>query len=132
MNYKLQVLKYILFDYISAATTWILFFIFRKIYIESEKFGMDMLIVPNKGFNIGLLLIPLFWLLLYYLSGYYKDVFRKSRLKDIGQTFFQSLIGVLFLFFTVILDDEVIRIITCYSQYCLLFIFCFALFLGTF
>jgi exopolysaccharide biosynthesis polyprenyl glycosylphosphotransferase len=117
MNYKLQVLKYILFDYISAATTWILFFIFRKIYIESEKFGMDMLIVPNKGFNIGLLLIPLFWLLLYYLSGYYKDVFRKSRLKDIGQTFFQSLIGVIFLFFTVILDDEIIS----YKNYYLLF-----------
>jgi len=53
------------------------------------------------------LLVPLFWIILYGVSGYYNYIFRRSRLKELQHTFNASVIGVLFLFFTLILDDSI-------------------------
>jgi hypothetical protein len=35
----------------------------------------------------GLLYVPVYWLLLYYMWGNYKDVWRRSRLRELTQTF---------------------------------------------
>jgi exopolysaccharide biosynthesis polyprenyl glycosylphosphotransferase len=51
----------------------------------------------------------------------YKDVFRKSRLRELSQTFFISLIGTIILFFIVILDDEIITYKTYYQSFFVLF-----------
>ena len=69
------------------------------------------------------MIIPPCWVLLYYLTGYYKDIYRKSRLNDIGQTFLQSLIGVTIIFFMIILDD----VINSYRNYYLLYFTFFGL-----
>jgi exopolysaccharide biosynthesis polyprenyl glycosylphosphotransferase len=45
--------------------------------------------------------------ILYGVSGYYNYIFRRSRLKELQHTFNVSVIGVLFLFFTLILDDSI-------------------------
>ncbi|MBA3705327.1 MAG: sugar transferase [Bacteroidetes bacterium] len=107
MNKKLQVLKYLIADLVSAVAAWSLFYAFRKLYIETEKFGQPIPLVFDAQFHWGLVFVPLFWLLIYYLTGTYKDVYRKSRLKEIGQTMFISIIGVLILFFALLLDDEI-------------------------
>ena len=107
MNKKLQVLKYLIADIISATAAWSLFYIFRKLYIETEKFGKPIPVVFDTQFYWGLLFVPLFWLLLYYLTGTYKNIYRKSRLKEAGQTLQISVISVLILFFALLLDDEV-------------------------
>jgi len=107
MNKKLQVFKYVIADLFSAATAWALFYIFRKQYIESEKFGNQIAIEFDSQFYYGLVFIPLFWILLYFLVGTYNNIYRKSRLREVGQTFLLSLIGVLVIFFTLILDDEI-------------------------
>jgi exopolysaccharide biosynthesis polyprenyl glycosylphosphotransferase len=77
----------------------------------------------GTNFILGLILIPAGWLLLYYLMGYYKNIFRKSRVGDIFQTFVQVLLGVLILFFFLILDDY----IESYRNYYLLFAVLFTL-----
>src|SRR4030066_2114532 len=105
---SLQILKHIFADIITAAAAWVSFYIFRKVYIESVKFGKDIPIEFGKEFYFGLILIPVFWFFLYASAGAYKDVFRKSRLKEFSQTFFISLIGVIVIFFALILDDEII------------------------
>ncbi len=107
MNKKLQVFKYLFADYFSAATAWTLFYVFRKIYIEPEKFGKAVPIVFEKHFFEGLIFIPIFWITAYTLTGVYKNIYRKSRLKELGQTFLFSLIGVLIIFFTLLLDDQI-------------------------
>lgn len=117
MNKKKQVAKYLVSDLLAAGISWTLFFIFRKVYIEPLKFGYDIPIQFSERYFLGLSVIPVIWVLLYYLTGYYKDVYRKSRLNDIGQTFFQSLIGVTLLFFLLILDD----VIQSYRNYYLLY-----------
>ncbi len=105
MNPKLHRLKYLLFDYLAAASSWTVFFVFRKLVIEPKKFGYEIPIDFNDKYFLGLAIIPFFWLFLYYLNGYYKDIYRKSRLIELGQTLYITLIGVIIIFFTVILDD---------------------------
>lgn len=127
MNNKLQTFKYILFDYIAAALAWALFYSYRKVYIESLKFGIDIPLDISNTFILGLIFIPLFWIGAYYLNGYYKDIYRKSRLKELWNTFFISLIGILIIFFALILDDTVVSYKDYYSSFTTLFIFHFTL-----
>lgn len=107
MNKKLQVFKYLFADISAAMLAWAIFFSFRKLYIETAKFGTPVPLVYDRQYYWGLLFIPFFWILMYYLTGTYKDIYRKSRLKEIGQTLLLSIIGVLFIFFAVLLDDQI-------------------------
>lgn len=107
MNKITQTLKYIIADLISAASAWTLFYIFRKLYIETQKFGKPIPVIFDNQFYYGLIAIPLIWIISYYFTGTYKNIYRRSRLKEAGQTLLSSVIGVLIIFFTLLLDDEV-------------------------
>ena len=117
MNRKLQALKYILLDLLSAGIAWAVFYFYRKQYIENAIFQTD------EKFFVGMAIIPIFWVFMYMLTGTYKIIYRKSRLRELGQTLFISLIGVLIIFFTLLLDDEVAS----YKQYYKTFIVLFSL-----
>ncbi len=137
MNPKLQRLKYFSFDFSAAAIAWCLFYIFRKAYIEPRKFGHPVEIQFDSSFFTGLILIPLFWISIYALTGIYKDPYRKSRLKELGQTLLTSLIGTIVIFFALLLDDEIASYKSYYLLFSVLFImhffltFCFRYFLTT-
>jgi exopolysaccharide biosynthesis polyprenyl glycosylphosphotransferase len=100
-NKNIQIAKYIFCDIITAALSWYVFYTYRKIYIEKSD------VIYNDSFFVAIIVIPVYWITLYSLSGYYNDIFRKHRLKEIGQTLFLSIVGVIFLFFVLLLDDEV-------------------------
>ncbi|MFC2086401.1 sugar transferase [Bacteroidota bacterium] len=123
MNPKIQRFKYILFDYLSAAIAWTLFFIFRKYYIEIGKMGLQLSVIIDYRYFFGLVIIPFSWLLLYYINGQYQNIYRRSRLKEFGQTIIISLIGILFIFFALILDDTIVN----YKNYYLSFIVLYSL-----
>ncbi len=120
-NISLERLKYIIFDILAAALAYTIFFIYRKVYIESIKFGFSVPLHFNHKFLLGIILIPLCWFILYYFTGYYKDIYKKSRLNEFGQTFFTVLIGVIIFFFAAILDDEVKEYHNYYYSFCVLF-----------
>ncbi|MBN1926468.1 MAG: sugar transferase [Prolixibacteraceae bacterium] len=107
MNKRKQVAKYMFFDAMAAALAWSLFFIYRKTYLENgEVFNFeDLKLDPN--FWIALIVIPAFWLTFYFITGFYNDIYRRSRLIDLGQTVLISLIGVIIIFFTLMLDDTI-------------------------
>jgi exopolysaccharide biosynthesis polyprenyl glycosylphosphotransferase len=121
MNKQLQILKYVIADFLSAMLSWVLFYSFRKTFVESKLFGVDITLTQNSTFYYGLLLIPTFWLLLYYLIGYYRKIYAKARLNEFLQTFVSSLIGVLIIFFLLILDDTIINYKTYYLYFVVLF-----------
>jgi exopolysaccharide biosynthesis polyprenyl glycosylphosphotransferase len=121
MNKKPQLAKYLISDYLAAVLSWTCFYVFRKAYIEPLAFGYKIPISFDERFYLGLLIIPIFWLIIYYSSGYYREVYRKSRLSELWHTILICVFGVLVLFFAVILDDT----IRSYSNYYLSF---FALF----
>ncbi|NQU53878.1 MAG: sugar transferase, partial [Bacteroidetes bacterium] len=123
MNKSSQVAKYLIFDFLAAAISWTLFFTYRKTVIEPQRFGMDIPLEFTTRYYLGLLFIPVVWLTLYYITGYYKNIFRRSRLLELGQTFITTLCGVIVIFFTLILDD----FIDSYKNYYQLFFTLFAL-----
>ena len=122
MNRKYQRLQYLILDSFSAAIAWVLFFSYRKEIVEPQLFGSDVTFLINSQFWLGIVSITLFWLLLYFLSGYYKNVYRKSRLIELGQTMLQTFVGVLIIFFVAILDDFIPSYKNYYSSISILFV----------
>lgn len=106
---------FIFMDYLTGAIAWSLFFYFRKTEIESMEF------IANDRFWLGVVLIPLFWILLYGIIGTYRDVLRLHRFKIVSQTLAASLIGTIMLFFAFLLDDEVQTYQTYYKSLLALF-----------
>ena len=99
--------SYLLSDWLSALLAWASFFIFRKTALQHASLQDYAVFLNDSKFYIGILLIPLCWLLIYFFTGTYYTVYRKSRISEISKTFFVSLFGVIVLFFTIILDDQV-------------------------
>lgn len=121
MNKRSQVLKYLIADWFSASIAWVVLYIFRKKVLESNKFGIPVDLEFGQNFFLGLLFIPIFWLLLYAMVGQYNQVFRRHRLKELGQTLWISIIGVLIIFFVLILDDQITTYKNYYQSLLLLF-----------
>lgn len=127
MNKKAQALRYLIFDLIAAALSWTLFYIYRKTFVESQVFGYQIPLELGLKFILGILIIPVFWILLYYLTGFYKNPYYKSRLNEFGQTFLCSLIGVTVLFFVLILDDVIVSYKNYYTSFLVLLLIHFIL-----
>lgn len=129
---RIGILFYLLSDYLAATTAWALLYIFRKTVIEGNSFSLA-LSFADPNFYLGLGIIPVGWLLFYFLIGSYGDIYRKSRLAELGLTLWSSVIGVLFIFLTLILDDIVRSYVDYYSSAFFLFSCHFSLtFLGRF
>ena len=117
MNKGKQVFKYMFFDGLMSALAWSLFFLYRKIFLEAGGFDKVDQIHLDSNFWIALFAIPTFWILFYYISGFYYNIYSRSRLIDLGKTISTSIIGVVIIFFTLLLDDT----ITSYKNYYQLF-----------
>lgn len=107
MNKNLHTIKYIVADYISAAIAWGIFFYLRK---SSEVWGIADtidIVLSDKNFYLGIGIIPLFWVFLYSISGSYHSVYRKARMRELAQTALISIIGVIIIFFVLLLDDVI-------------------------
>ncbi len=120
---------YLAVDWLTAVITWLLFSILRK-KGENKGFGIpteasQMLNDPH--FWIGVIAIPIIWVIFYALVGAYRDVYHKSRLKELYQTFICTLIGSLALFFATILDDHITSYHDYYSSFLILLLLQFFL-----
>ena len=103
-----------------AMLAWACFYIYRKVL--SERVPLDHTVVEDSNLYIGLLVIPIGWILLYSIFDKYKDIYRLSRLATLSQTFFLTFLGVVFLFFTLILDDVIQAYTTYISSFIALFV----------
>jgi exopolysaccharide biosynthesis polyprenyl glycosylphosphotransferase len=126
MNKQLTTIKYILFDFLSAAFAWTLFNYYRKTRVDALQIDISEIIIFDKQYYINIILLPSIWVLMYFLSGVYSNVLRRSRVNEFVQTFVTSIIGVTILFFYIILDDYV----PYYKIYYKLFFLLFALQFG--
>jgi exopolysaccharide biosynthesis polyprenyl glycosylphosphotransferase len=96
---------YAVVDFITAMIAWACLYVFRKIFIEGNEFNTEFNYLQDQNFTFGIIIIPLFWVLLYFFSGTYTYVYQKSRLNELGKTFLQTIAGVVILFFLFLLDD---------------------------
>ncbi len=129
MNKKKLTTVYFLVDWLASILAWTLFYFFRKahedLYINYWDRITHSFVTPS--FWLGIVCIPIGWLILHAVTGAYEKVYFKSRLKELGQTFFITLLGVVVLFFVVILDDEVLSYKSYYQSFIALFTFQFVL-----
>lgn len=100
MSRKIYSFWLILFDALAALAIWIIFYYLRK-QLLNESFEAFSL-TPFKSGAI----VTLFWVILYAFSDFYRDVFRKSRIKEALNFLKISVFGTIFLFLILFLDDE--------------------------
>ena len=106
MNKRRQTALYIFSDYISAFIVWFLFNVLRyEVFAIYEGASSLLIYLQYPNVIAGQVLIPFFWLILYYLSGYYNKPIGKSRLHELFLTCITTLIGTLIVFFVLVLDD---------------------------
>ena len=127
MKERQATLLYIIFDLLSAMSAWALLFLFRKVGLEHIHLDDVNQVFSDNNFWIGICIVPLGWLCLYTIQGTYKNVLRKARLKEFQQTVVASIIGVVIIFFTLLLDDEVGTYINYYLSFLFLLAVHFAL-----
>ena len=122
---KKRILPYVygFVDWILSAVAWTLFYYFRKTYEVADasvwqRFGIAF---HDNSFWFALAIIPIGWVALYGITGAYQSVYSKSRVKELSQTFFITLLGVTVLFFAAILDDQIMTYKTYYQSFITLF-----------
>jgi polysaccharide biosynthesis protein PslA len=96
---------YVFSDALSSAIAWWLFAWVRKSLL-SETATLHQ-ILPYNFLKITLIVVPLFWVCLFMLTGFYRlPLYKKSRLNEFTSTFVVSMVGTLLIFFTFILNDR--------------------------
>jgi exopolysaccharide biosynthesis polyprenyl glycosylphosphotransferase len=104
-----QRLKYIVSDYIFTSLAWASFNVIRYNDIiepqEAYKSLASFLCVNQVW--LGQILFPMLMLVLYYLSGYYNQVFFKSRVEELTGTFSTAIVGTLIIYFAAIVNDPI-------------------------
>ncbi|MCU0417430.1 MAG: sugar transferase [Cytophagaceae bacterium] len=100
MKQKFYIYLTAVLDIVAAFVAWILFYFIRK-RILGEAFHFEwMSLLLNAG------VIGVFWSVVYSLSGSYSNLFNKGRIPEVLRLFNVTLLGVVILFFTLLLDDE--------------------------
>jgi polysaccharide biosynthesis protein PslA len=95
---------YVLSDFLMASLAWGIMYFLRKYYLGLTVSDSDGLAIDDN-FWLGITLVPAGWLIIYTLVGSYHSLYKKSTLQEITTLFICSLIGVTFLYFTIILND---------------------------
>lgn len=103
---QLQIYWYILSDIIASIGAWWVFTWYRRNKLrEAHTDFFDL--IRNNFFQWSLVVIPLIWVSLFLLTGFYKEsLYRRSRISEFTSSFIACLIGCLLIFFSVILNDK--------------------------
>lgn len=127
INKRKQTFNYVIWDWFASVVTWSIFFCFRKTVEPVDVFSNLNIVFEDKNFWIGIIVIPLCWLLLYLMAGAYRNVYNKSRVRELGQTVLTTLIGAIVLFFAIILDDYITNYKIYYKLFLVLYLLQFSL-----
>jgi exopolysaccharide biosynthesis polyprenyl glycosylphosphotransferase len=109
-------LSLLVLDVLAAMLAWFIFYVTRATWLEHKMF------IPNSTFYLGISLVPIAYILFYYLQGTYLNVRRLYRLKIIQHTLFASIIGSVLIFFVLLLDDDVLSYRDYYYSFSVLFL----------
>ena len=119
-------IKYLISDFISVSLSWFLFNIIRYYKMDIEFANLHDFLAKDT-ILWGQLIVPVFWLILHYYSGYYNKLLEKSRLSEFSTTFVVSVIGTLVVFFSLLLNKLPKSLDIYYELFAYLFLlnFCF-------
>lgn len=124
-----QRMRYLVADYISTNIALLIFNVFRyyDLPIAYNSFHSLEYFLFSPVLVAGQIIFPLVMLGIYYMSGAYDDVFRRSRTSELTITFPAALAGTLLLFFAVLLNDLTLERSRDYSLFLVLLALMFLL-----
>lgn len=110
---KIHIGWYVLSDCVAAVLTWILLNIISNFWLNEHLFE-NQILRPDIHFRAGIALFPLIWVIIYFLTGSYNSIYKKSRLYELTVTFLFSLIGCVIIFFFFFVNEKFRHPITYY------------------
>lgn len=110
MERRLLFTRFILVDWLVSVVAWIVFYMERKELLNESPEAVDGTLVLH-AFSIGF-----FWVVLLGLTGFYYDIFTKSRIRETFRLIPVVLIGVILVFLVLLLDDEGVKTYTAYYK----------------
>lgn len=106
-----QRIRYVIGDMLSSVFAWTAFNVAR--YYEGGRaiyeFSSLKSYLTSDMVILGECLFPLLMLLVYAISGFYNDVFRKSHVQNLITTFFSSLANTIIIFFIALINDVILE-----------------------
>ncbi len=123
MNKNNLLLKYIFYDMLAAMLVWIAFVIFRKVVNDIPVLNSLRILIPNSNYVTSLMLFPFYCVFIHYLSGFYLNTLKKSRMNLILSTLASSVIISVSVFFALKLGDAVVSYEYFYFSLLVLFSF---------
>ena len=101
---KIHMEWYILSDYFAAACTLTIVYIIRRLLLD-QPLLINESIYLNINFLRELAVIPLAWIIFYFLTGSYHSLYKKSRMNELMLTFLFSLFGCFLVSFFFLFND---------------------------
>ena len=105
MTQKKHSLIYIVSDFVSAEIAWIVFYNLRAIFIDHASIGFYY--EDSLKYWMMLVGMPAAWIFFYFVVGFYRNTYIKSRLRELGLTFNSAMTGSVIVFFFILLNDVV-------------------------
>jgi len=127
MNKNRLIQKYILYDMLASLLVWIAFVIFRKTVNDVQIFDSARIFIPHYDYFTSLIFFPFCCVFVHYLTGFYLNPLKKSRINVILSTISSSAIIALSVFFLLKLGDVAVSYEYFYFSLLVLFglLFCF-------
>lgn len=102
-------LLFVLSDYVTCSIGWLVFNVVRYFSLPPgyEERALGQWLFHDTNILLGQLFYPLMTVLLYAVSGFYNKPGIKSRIEQTGNTVSISLISMLLIFFTALINDNV-------------------------
>ena len=105
-----QRLKYIISDFVMSNLAWLGFNCVRYAFgaVQGGFTTLSSFLCSNM-IIVGQVVFPIMMLVIYYLSGYYVEVFRKSRLQELLTTIATAGISSLAIIFVALINDMILE-----------------------
>jgi polysaccharide biosynthesis protein PslA len=98
---KIHILWYLLSDFLLTAIAWVIFCIILTIGETPETAGQAQLLNKPTSWP-GLIIIPIFFIIGYALTGAYITLYSKSRWNELIHTGLASITGSIFIFLVIL------------------------------
>lgn len=98
---------YVITDYVMGVAAMLLFNIVRYNYFVGDAWSSLSSFLMSRPVVTGIAILPALMLVVHYLSGYYVNVDRKSRIDEFFSTLISCFVGAIAIYFVVIVNDSI-------------------------
>lgn len=114
-------LKYFSFDIFASLIVWVLFVVFRNAINNITVFENLSIVIPTFDYLTSILLFPFYCAFVHYLTGFYRNPIKNSRVTVFVSTFVSALFISNTVFLGLILPNGIVSYEYFYSSILVLF-----------